>query len=51
MREHNASFDWPDTDPDGERIIAIRPEGSSGWNRLNVVLNWFPEPERLAPVN
>ena len=40
-----------DVYPDGERIIAIRPEGSGGWNRLNVVLNWFPELERLVPAN
>ena len=40
-----------DVYPDGERIIAIRPEGSGGWNRLHVVLNWFPELERLVPAN
>ena len=40
-----------DVYPDGERIIAIRREGSGGWNRLHVVLNWFPELERLVPAN
>ena len=40
-----------DPDPDGERIIAMRPKGSGGWNRLNVVLNRFQELERLVPAN
>ena len=34
-----------DVFPDGDRLIAIRPEGSGGWNRLHVVLNWFEELE------
>ena len=40
-----------DVYPDGERIIAIRPKGSGGWNRLHVILNWFTELERLVPTD
>ena len=38
-----------DVTPDG-RIIAIWPEGSRGWDRLHVVLNWFQELDELVPV-
>ena len=31
-----------DVTPD-DRIIAIWPEGSRGWDRLHVILNWFQE--------
>ncbi len=38
-----------DVTPD-DRIIAIWPEGSRGWDRLHVVLNWFQELKELVPV-
>jgi len=38
-----------DVTPD-DRIIAIWPEGSRGWDRLHVVLNWFQELEQLVPA-
>ena len=39
-----------DVTPD-EHIIAIWPEGSRGWNRLHIVLNWFQELKRLVPTD
>ena len=38
-----------DVTPD-DRIIAIWPEGSRGWDRLHVVLNWLEELDQLVPV-
>jgi hypothetical protein len=37
-----------DVTPD-ERIVAIWPEGSRGWDRLNVVLDWSEELKQIAP--
>jgi len=37
-----------DVSPDGERFLMIR--GVEGTSQLTVVLNWFSELERLAPV-
>jgi len=33
---------------DGQRFIMVKDESSAG--RLNVVLNWFSDLNRLAPV-
>ena len=37
-----------DLTPD-ERIVAIRPEGSRGWDRLHVVLGWTEELRQMLP--
>ena len=37
-----------DVSPDGQRFLMIKDESSSG--RLNIVLNWFEELNRLVPA-
>jgi len=34
---------------DPQRFVMVKDESSSG--RLNIVLNWFEELKRLAPVH
>lgn len=40
-----------DAAPDGSRFIMVSNEGGSMPSRMNVVLNWAPELEKLAPDN
>ena len=37
-----------DVSTDGERFVMVKDESGSG--RLNVVLKWFDELTRLAPI-
>ena len=37
-----------DVGPDGQRLLMVKDEPGSG--RLNVVLNWLDELQRLAPA-
>jgi Tol biopolymer transport system component len=37
-----------DVSPDGQRFVMVKDDSASG--RLNIVLNWFEELRRLAPV-
>ncbi|GMR23975.1 MAG: hypothetical protein BMS9Abin37_2458 [Acidobacteriota bacterium] len=38
-----------DVSPDGDRFVMIRPDPSSELKKIQVVLNWFDELERLVP--
>ena len=41
-----------DIHPDGQRFLMMNMQGSEGTRpRINVVLNWFEELERLVPTN
>ena len=37
-----------DVSPDGQRFLMVKDESSSG--RLNIVLNWFDELNRIVPA-
>ncbi len=39
-----------DVSPDGERFVMIQGEQETVPTRLNIVLNWFDELERLVPT-
>ena len=40
-----------DISPDGRRFLVIRSADEEPSAQMNVVLNWFEELKRLAPVN
>ena len=52
--EQRYAFGSPQTIPnydvslDGQRFVMVKDDSSSG--RLNIVLNWFDELKRLAPI-
>jgi hypothetical protein len=40
-----------DVSADGERFVMVQTDQDSAANQIQVVLNWFEELKRLAPVN
>ncbi|MEE9264628.1 MAG: protein kinase [Vicinamibacteria bacterium] len=49
--EHFERHPGYDVSLDGQRFLMIRTPPESAPRRLNVILNWFEELERLAPTN